>query len=278
MSGTRAVPVNQRAWLLAAPVAVMLLVCLAFPIILLAVRSLFGSAGEFIGERAFGEVFQSQAFWLSALRSLGLAFGALAIEAPLGLALGLAAPRRGWGAGVALCAMAAPLMIPPAVVGHIWNAFAAAPGAPLASGAAASDPIVAWIVLFAMDAWRWTGLVALLIYVALADVPERMMTAAEIDGASGWSVFRHVQLPCLWRALVIAALLRFADSFTAFAEALTFNGGGPQEATTLLGVELLRLGAAGDLARAAAAGLIQVVAMLAFARLAFAVLGKGMAR
>ena len=48
----------------------------------------------------------------------------LAIEIPLGIALALAMPERGWRASLTLVLLAMPLLIPWNVVGTIWQIFA----------------------------------------------------------------------------------------------------------------------------------------------------------
>jgi glycerol transport system permease protein len=266
-------PENPRAWFLVAPATILLLLCLEAPLAAIIVRSLSGEGG-FVGERWFVDVLEGQGFWLAAARSFGFSAAALLIQIPLGLWIALHTPRAGWGAGVSLVAMALPLMIPAGSVGLIWNAFAVAPDAPLAAANAAGNPVAAWAMLLAMDAWRWTGLIALLVYVRLGDAPEPLLLAARVDGASGWSIFRHVQLPLLWRSLGVAALIRFADSMAGYGDVLVLNAGGPREATTLLALELRRYSAPADFGHAAAMGLVYVAALLAFARLAFVVFGR----
>ena len=53
-------------------------------------------------------------------------FVILLVEIPLGIALALAMPARGWRASLALVLMALPLLIPWNVVGTIWQVFARA--------------------------------------------------------------------------------------------------------------------------------------------------------
>jgi ABC-type sugar transport system permease subunit len=170
--------------------------------------------------------------------------------------------------------MALPLMIPSGSIGVLWHAFAVIPDAPLGAANAAGNPAAAWAMLLAMDAWRWTGLVALLVYLRLGDTPQSLLLAARVDGAGRWSVFRHVQLPLLWRTLAIAALIRFADSMAAYGDVLVLKGGGPNGATTLLALELRRYSAPADFGHAAAMGVVYVAALLAFVRLAFMVLDR----
>ena len=85
-----------------------------------------------------------------------------------------------------------------------------------------AEPLHAWLTLLAMDIWHWTS------------VPAACYQAAELDGASKWQVFRHVELPRLKGVLVIAVLLRLMDSFMIYTEPFVLTGGGPGNTTTFL--------------------------------------------
>jgi glycerol transport system permease protein len=103
-----------------------------------------------------------------------------------------------------------------------------------------NHPVVVWVVLIAMDAWHWTGLVVLLCYAGLRAIPDDYYRAARIDGASAWAVFRHIQLPKLRTVLLVAVLLRFMDSFIIYTEPYVVARGGPGVSTTFLSRELVQ--------------------------------------
>ena len=67
---------------------------------------------------------QSERFHAALVRQLIFTFTILAIEIPLGVAIALAMPRKGFWVSVCLVLMALPLLIPWNVVGAIWNIFA----------------------------------------------------------------------------------------------------------------------------------------------------------
>ena len=58
--------------------------------------------------------------------------------------------------------------------------------------------------------------------------------------ASGWAIFRYIQLPKLKLVLLIAVLLRFMDSFMIYTEAYVVSRGGPGVSTTFLSHELVQ--------------------------------------
>jgi glycerol transport system permease protein len=81
-------------------------------------------------------------------------------------------------------------------------------------------------------------LVVILAYAGLSTVPQAFLQAAQIDGASRWAIFRHIELPRIAGALAIVFLLRFVDSLMIYTEAFSINAGGPGDATRFLSLEL----------------------------------------
>jgi glycerol transport system permease protein len=181
------------------------------------------------------------------MRSAAFAALVLALEIPLGIFIALRMPARGWIASLLIVIAAIPLLTPYIVVGYLWKALVL-PKAGLihaAMGLAGIDvnmdnPVVAWMVLLAMDVWHWTSLVVLLSYAALRTIPHDYYQAARIDGARPWAVFRHVQLPRLRHVLLIAVLLRLIDSFTIYTEAYVLTRGTRDIHTTFLSQELVQ--------------------------------------
>ena len=241
----------------------------------------------FEGMKWFEEVLTSERFHASLIRQLQFTFIILAIQIPLGVAIALAMPRRGFWASVCLVLMAMPLLIPWNVVGAMWNIFAL-PDIGLLGKTLNSmgfdynftrQPFAAWATLIAMDVWHWTSLVVLLAYAGLSSIPEAYYQAARIDGASAWAVFRYIQLPKLKHVLTIAVLLRFMDSFNIYTEPFVLTGGGPGNATTFLSIDLVKIALGQfDLGPAAAFSLVYFVIVLLFSYLFYQALqnvGKG---
>ena len=114
-----------------------------------------------------------------------------------------------------------------------------------------------------MDVWHWTSLVVLLSYAGLSAIPDAFYQAAKIDGASGWQVFRYIQLPKMKRVLTIAILLRLMDSFMVYTEPFVLTGGGPGNSTTFLSIDLVKIALGQfDLGPAAAMSLIYFLVVL----------------
>lgn len=233
--------------------------------------SFAGNSFFWVGADWYRGVLSSPDFWWSFLRSAGFSLLVLAVEIPLGLLIALKMPARGWLASIYLVILAIPLLAPFVVVGYLWKVMTL-PGIGLLPSALATvglgldmnSKAVTWAVLMLMDAWHWTSLVVLLCYAGLRAIPEVYYQAADVDGASRWAVFRHIELPKLKLVLLIAVLLRLMDSFTIYTEAYVVSRGGPDVATTFLTHELVQTGLIQfDLGEAAAMSVVYFLVVLA---------------
>jgi ABC-type sugar transport system permease subunit len=73
--------------------------------------------------------------------------------------------------------------------------------------------------------------VILLLLAGLQTIDESLYEAARIDGATDWQQFRHVTLPLLRPALLVALIFRTLDAFRVFDLIYALTGGGPGTAT-----------------------------------------------
>ncbi|MEO6610072.1 MAG: sugar ABC transporter permease [Aestuariivirga sp.] len=206
-------------------------------------------AGEsfiWVGTAFFSQILASQEFRQALARSVGFSILVLAIEIPLGVYVALRLPPKGNLTSVFIVLMTIPLLTPSIVVGFLWKALTLSKAGPLYEMLAMlgfnldmQNPVIVWLVLAAMDSWHWTSLVVLFCFAGLQAIPDAYYQAARIDGASGWSVFRYVQLPKLRSVLLVAALLRLVDSFIIYTEPYVVTRGGPGVSTTFLSQELV---------------------------------------
>ncbi|MEY4782105.1 MAG: hypothetical protein RIR41_40 [Pseudomonadota bacterium] len=229
-------PVNQKAWFLVAPVLLLVAFTAIIPLMTVVNYSVqyvaTNAQFHWVGDLWYREVLHSEKFWNALWRNLVFSGIILAIQIPLGVLIALNMPHKGWGVPACLVLMSLPLLIPWYVVGMIWQMFGRVDiglmGVMLRDFGYnyEGDPLDAWFTLIIMDVWHWTSLVALLAYAGLVSIPNAYYQAARIDGASGWQVFLHVQLPRMARVLTIAVLLRFMDSFMIFTEPFAVIAGG----------------------------------------------------
>jgi glycerol transport system permease protein len=260
---------NQKAWFFVLPVFVLVAFNAAIPLMTVINYSFQETFGNNIffweGTRWFKQILQSDRFHGALGRQFLFTFLVLIIQIPLGIAIALSMPKEGVGVSVCLVLMSMPLLIPWNVVGAMWNIFALPEIGFLGHSLNAlgidynytQQPFAAWFTIILMDVWHWTSLVVLLAYAGLCAIPDAYYQAAKIDGASRWSIFRHIELPKMKKVLTIAILLRFMDSFMIYTEPFVLTGGGPGNATTFLSIDLVKMALGQfDLGPAAAMSLI----------------------
>ena len=278
-------PINHRAWFLILPVLLIVAFSAVIPLMTVvnySVQDIISPTRKvFVGTEWFRDTLRNPELHAAFIRQIIFSFFVLLIEIPLGLALALVMPVRGIAASTALVLLGLPLLIPWNVIGTMWMIFGRGDIGLL--GVAihalgynynyAQNSADAWGTLLALDVWHWTPLVILLCYAGLRSIPEAFYQAASIDGASQWSVFRHIQLPKLRGVLTIAILLRFMDSFMIYTEPFVLTGGGPGNATTFLSQFLTKLAVGQfDVGPAAAFSLIYFLVILLFSWLFYVTL------
>ncbi|MBL8883177.1 MAG: sugar ABC transporter permease [Hyphomicrobium sp.] len=282
---------DNKAWFLVLPVFLMVLFNSLIPLMTVvnySVQETFGN-NEFFwsGTRWFEQVLHDRQFHESLMRQIIFTGLVLLIQIPLGLAIALCMPRKGPWVSVCLVLIALPLLVPWNVVGSMWNIMAL-PDIGLLGKAInglgisfnyTRQPLAAWFTVVLMDVWHWTSLVVLLCYAGLVSIPDAYYQAAQVDGASRWSVFRYIQLPKLKHVLTIAILLRFMDSFMIYTEVIVLTGGGPGSTTKFLSIDLVQKALGGfDLGPAAAFSIVYFLIILFLSWLFYTLMMRGEAK
>lgn len=242
---------NNRAWWLVLPVVISVSFSAIIPLLTVinySVQDILGPGQRvWVGNEWFMDTIRDEELHAAFFRNLLFTFEVLLLEIPLGIAIALGLPAKGWKASLSLVLIALPLLIPWNVVGTIWQIFGRAD---IGLGGYFINEILgisynytleandAWYTTIVMDVWHWTPLVALLCYAGLRAIPDAFYQAARIDAAKPWAIFWYIQLPKLRGVLMIALLLRFMDSFMIYTEPFVVTGGGPGTATTFLSIYL----------------------------------------
>lgn len=194
----------------------------------------------------------SDGFFLAALwHTLVYAVVALTFEFLIGLGLALLLNREMRGRSLFRASLLVPLMLPPVVVGVVWRLmlnpnFGAINGTLKSLGfnterlTWTASPKLALMSVIAVDVWQWTPFVFLVLLAGLQAIPQEPYEAARIDGSSAWQTFRHITLPLLKPAILIALLLRTMDLLRVFDQIFILTEGGPGFATETISLYIYR--------------------------------------
>jgi multiple sugar transport system permease protein len=246
---------NERAlpFVLVAPTISVLVALSIYPLIYAIKVSLQAdsSAGPRWTLQNFTRLLTDDFFLSALLHTLVYALIALTFEFLLGLALAVLLNREMRGRSFFRAALLVPMMLPPVVVGVVWRLllnpnFGAINGTLQGFGANTesltwtASPTLAFASVIMVDIWQWTPFIFLILLAGLQAIPEEPYEAALIDGSSPWQTFRHVTLPLLKPAILIALLLRTMDLLRVFDQIFILTEGGPGSATETISLYIYR--------------------------------------
>ena len=103
-------------------------------------------------------------------------------------------------------------------------------------------PSPAMIFLILAASWRSLPFVTLLILAALQTVPQEVVESARIDGASGLQLTRHITIPLIMPAMVVAMFNLILGGMNGVGMVFSLTGGGPGTATYVLSYLLYTIG------------------------------------
>ncbi|CAN5819165.1 sugar ABC transporter permease [soil metagenome] len=96
------------------------------------------------------------------------------------------------------------------------------------------DPAWAMPAIILLVVWNGTGYYMVIYLAGVLDIPSEYYEAARIDGASRWSLFRHVTWPLLTPVTFLIFILQMINSFQVFTSVYVMTGGGPIRSTEVV--------------------------------------------
>ncbi|MBN6055058.1 sugar ABC transporter permease [Nonomuraea sp. RK-328] len=237
----RALTEGQRAerrlglWL-CAPAMFVMVVVTGWPIVYSVLLSLqrydlrFPEDKAWIGLSNYATVLTSEVWWNAFWVTLLITVVSVAIELVLGMLLAFAMYRAIVGRGLIRTVVLIPYGIVTVAAAYGWK-YAWTPGTGWLAGLLPEGsapltergPAIAIIIL--AEVWKTTPFMALLLMAGMAVVPEELLRAASMDGASRWQRFTRVTLPLMKPAILVALLFRTLDAFRIFDNIYVLTNG-----------------------------------------------------
>jgi len=133
-----------------------------------------------------------------------------------------------------------PMVLPPIVVAIIWKVIYTPDISPMHGlfrtlgwnvPALITDPNWALTSIIIADTWEWFPFTMLMVLAALQMMPQELLDAAKVDGASPWQLTWFITLPFIQGVLLVAGLFRLIDSIKAFPLIFILTDGGPGNLT-----------------------------------------------
>jgi ABC-type sugar transport system permease subunit len=196
----------------------------------------------FVGLGNYFTILQDARFWQALGHTALFAVISVSLELSLGLALALAMNQAFRGRGIVRAAVLVPWAIPTVVAALLWrfmfDSQAGIANVVLADVGLLRHPLVwfvrastAWVPVILADVWKTTPFVGLLLLAGLQSIDKELYEAAATDGASAWWQLRHITIPLLKPAILVALIFRTLDAFRVFDLIYVMTGGGPGTST-----------------------------------------------
>jgi multiple sugar transport system permease protein len=219
---------RRLAWLLCTPAVAIMALVAVYPIVYAIYLSFlrydlrFPADRKWIGVANYTTILQSTDLWWRAFGlTLLITVVSVAIELVLGMAVALVMHRAIFGRGLIRTAVLLPYGIVTVVAAFSWQ-YAWTPNVGYLAGLLGNNsaPLThtwsAVAIIILAEVWKTTPFMALLLLAGLALVPDELLRAAKVDGATAWQRFWNVIVPVMKPAILVALLFRTMDAFRIF--------------------------------------------------------------
>ena len=275
----------RNAWGLLTPALIVIGVMTIYPAVLMVVQSFTdytvknkvqGTWPNFVGFENYIDLFTTSDFPAVLMRSLGIMVVLTVLNLSLGILVAVLMVRlsRAWRIVVSvglLVAWAMPPLTATVVWGWIFDTQYGLVNATLNALTGTENwtnhswllnPWSFFMVLTIIVVWQSVPFVAFTTYAALGQVPDEVLEAASLDGATGWSRFRLIVFPYLRSVLTVVLVLQIIWNLRIFTQVYALQSrGGLASETNVLGTYLFRQGV-GEFGATAAIGVVMVILLL----------------
>jgi trehalose/maltose transport system permease protein len=233
---------ERLAWLLVAPSILVVTLVALYPLFqsvrLSFTNARFGSARpvQYVGFDNYVRLINDGTFISALGHTVTFTVVSVAIETVLGITIALIINSNFTGRGVVRTSMLIPWAIPTVVSSQLWrfmyNQDNGVINDILVNRLGILNSPVAWIAnattslaaIIAVDVWKTTPFMALLLLAGLQIIPGDVYEAATVDGANKWQQFWQITLPLLKPALLVALIFRTLDAFRVFDVIFVLKG------------------------------------------------------
>ena len=223
---------------------------------------------RFIGLQNYLDILNDPGIRIAIWNTIVLTICAVAISVALGVAIAVLLNREIFGKGILRTLMIGPFLVMPTAAALMWKDTLLNPLTgfvnylltPIGLGTFDFINRFPMASIVAIEVWRWTPFMMLIVLAGLQSQNQEVLEAAEVDGARPLQMFRYITLPSIRPFIELGALLGSLFIVQSFDTIFMTTQGGPGEATTNLPFKLyLEAFQAFDIGRASAIGVLAVI-------------------
>ena len=202
------------------------------------------SKWSWVGIENYLKAFQDQSFRYSFGYTALYAFISLVLINVLAFMVAYALTQKIKGSNLFRTVFFMPNLIGGIVLGYIWSMIFDGLLSAYSTSILTNTTWGFWGLIILM-CWQQIGYMMIIYIAGLQAVPEDMLEAAKIDGASRWQTLIKVTIPNIMPSITICMFLTLTNGFKLFDQSLALTGGLPYiinpDGTTVHTTEMLAL-------------------------------------
>lgn len=200
---------------------------------------------KFVGLSNFKMLFQDPLFWKSAKNNLFVVIASVLGQIPIALVIALLLNRKLKGAKFFRTIGFLPVVLSTVVISLTWsliyntkngliNELLRTVGLESLTQNWLGDTSWSMIAVCITVIWQFVGLYLIIFLAALQNIPEEVLEAAKIDGASEWVTTWKITIPMIWDTIIVAVILCISGSLRTFDLIYVMTHGGPAHSTEVM--------------------------------------------
>lgn len=201
---------------------------------------------KYIGFENYINAFRDKEFLISLLRTFEYVLFVVVLTNILAFAIAYGLTRGVKAQGIFRVGFFTPNLIGGVVLGLIWKfVFSTAlPGIgeflniDFLENNLLSKPGTAFTSLIIVAVWQLAGYLMLIYMAGIVGLPEEVLEASRLDGATGLKELRYIILPLIMPAMTICGFMSIKSAFMAYDVNMSLTNGGPFASTKLVAMQV----------------------------------------
>jgi len=225
------------------------------------------SDAKWVGLNNYIRAFQDRSFLYSFGYTALFAVASLVVINLLAFAVAYALTRGIRGSNLFRTVFFMPNLIGGIVLGYIWSIIFDAILSRYGTSILLDTKLGFWGLVI-LVAWQQIGYMMIIYIAGLQSVPEDLLEAARIDGASNWQTLWHITIPTVMPSITICTFLTLTNGFKLFDQNYALNNGQPfkflPDGTQIHTTEMLALNIVNNFSTMNQRGVAQAKAVIFF--------------
>ena len=196
---------------------------------------------NFVGIENFLTVFREPETWQAFGNTFYFAIVSIGIGFPLQLFLALILSGKFRGRSVARATIYIPSLFNSVIVALTWTALLQFTGVfnEFFRAIGLTPFVLNWLgdvrlvknALVLINLWQYTGIGMVILLAGITSIPSEILESARLDGATGWTLVRHITIPLIMPAITVNLLIGITGGLRLLELPLIMTGGGPRNAS-----------------------------------------------